>query len=90
MPMGDLFGPDEVSFVLEGFDADGQQGKVAETASSPVTDPTTGEVRMEPGKSLKVPVKIKEGFNGRIELKAVDPQTGAILATLSLSTDFHH
>jgi hypothetical protein len=90
MPISDLFGPEEVSFVLEGFDADGQRGKVAEAASSPLTDPTTSEVRMEPGKSLRVPIKIREGFEGRIELRAVDPQTGAILATLALSTDFHH
>ena len=74
--------------VLEGFDAEGN--RVAEAASSPVTDPATREVRMLSGQSIKVPIKIKEGFNGRIELRAAHPGTGEIFATLKLTTDFHH
>lgn len=88
LPRGDLFGPTEVSFVIEGFAADGS--KVAEVASSPVADPGTGQVRMVAGQSLKVPIRIREGFDGRIELRAVHPETGEIFATLFLSTDFHH
>lgn len=88
LPLGDLFGPAEVSFVLEGYGADGK--KVAEVASSPVVDPATGDVRMVPGQSLKVPIRIHEGFEGRLELRAIHPETGEIFATLTLSTDFHH
>lgn len=88
LPVSDLFGPAEVSFVLEGFDSSGK--KVAEAASSPVTDPATGEVRMLPGQSLKLPIRIQEGFNGRFELRAAHPGTSEIFATLKLSTDFHH
>ncbi|MEQ2006269.1 MAG: PglZ domain-containing protein [Limisphaerales bacterium] len=88
LPGSDLFGPADVSFVLEGFDSTSK--KVAEAASSPVTDPATGEVRMLRGQSIKVPIRIQEGFNGRFELRAAHPGTGEIFATLKLITDFHH
>jgi hypothetical protein len=88
MPSSDLFQPADVSFVLEGFDLDGR--KVAEVASSPLADPATGEVRMLRGQSIKVPIRILEGFNGQIELHAAHPSTGEIFATLKLATDFHH
>jgi hypothetical protein len=88
LPGSDLFGPVDVSFVLEGFDADGK--KVAQAASSPVTDPATGEVRMLRGQSIKVPIRIEEKFNGQFTLRAAHPGTGEIFATLKLTTDFHH
>lgn len=88
LPASNLFQPAEVSFVLEGFDSSGK--KVAEAASSPHADPATGEVRMFGGQSIKVPIRIHEGFNGIFELRAVHPASGEIFATLKLTTDFHH
>jgi hypothetical protein len=88
LPVSDLFQPAEVTFLLEGFDSDGK--KIAEAASSPHADPTNGEVRISGGQSIKVPIRIQEGFNGAIELRAVHPATGEIFATLNLTTDFHH
>ena len=88
LPGSDLFGPPDVSFVLEGYDSAGK--KVAEVAPSPVTDTATGEVRMVRGQSIKVPIRIQEGFNGPLELRAVHPGTGELFATLRLVTDFHH
>jgi hypothetical protein len=88
LPASDLFLPAEVTFVLEGFDPAGK--KVAEAASSPHSDPATGTVRILGGQSIKVPIRIQEGFNGHIELRASHPVTGEILATLELATDFHH
>jgi hypothetical protein len=88
LPASDLFRPSEVTFVLEGFNSAGK--KVAEAASSPHADPATGEVRMLGGQSIKVPIRIQEGFNGSIELRAAHPATGEIFATLKLTTDFHH
>ena len=88
LPGSDLFGPADVSFVLEGFDSTGK--KVAQAASSPVTDPATGEVRMLRGQSIKVPIRIEEKFNGPFTLRAAHPGTGEIFATLLLTTDFHH
>ena len=88
LPGSDLFGPREVSFVLEGFDANGK--KMAHAASSPVTDPATGEVRMFSGQSIKVPIRIEEKFNGQFDLRAAHPGTGEIFATIKLTTDFHH
>ena len=88
LPASDLFQPAETTFVLEGFDSTGK--KVAESASSPHADPATGEVRILGGQSIKVPIRIQEGFNGDIELRALQPVTGEILATLKLATNFHH
>jgi hypothetical protein len=88
LPSSDLFQPVEASFVLEGFDSVGK--KVAEVASSPYADSATGEVRILGGQSIKVPIRIQEGFNGTIELRATHPATGEIFATLKLATDFHH
>lgn len=88
LPASDLFRPADVTFLLEGLDSDGK--KVAEAASSPLADPATGEVRILGGQAVKVPIRIREGFNGDIELRAVHPSTGEIFATLKLATDFHH
>jgi hypothetical protein len=77
-----------VSFVLQGFDSAGR--KVAESASSPHADPATGEVHIAGGQSIKVPIRIQEGFNGLIELRAAHPATGEIFDTVKLVTDFHH
>ena len=88
LPSSDLFQPAEASFVLEGFDSTGK--KVAEVASSPYADSATGEVHILGGQSIKVPIRIQEGFNGTIELRAAHPATGEIFATLKLVTDFHH
>ena len=88
LPLSDLFGPTEVAFVLEGFDSTGK--KIAEAASSPMTDASTGQVRVLAGKSVKIPIRIQEEFNGPFELRASHPETGEIFATLKLATDFHH
>lgn len=88
LPGNDLFGPADVTFVLEGFDPAGK--KVAQAASSPATDPATGIIHMSRGQSIKVPIRIQENFNGRFELRAAHPGTGEIFATLKLATDFHH
>jgi hypothetical protein len=88
LPLGDLFRPSDVSFVLEGYDAAGT--KVAEAAASPLVDAATREVRMQPGQSLKVPIRITEGFSGTIEVRATHPGTGELFATVTLTTDFHH
>lgn len=88
MPAGDLFGPVELTFVLHGY---GKANKlVAEAASSPLTDPATGEVTIQRGHSIKVPIRIQEEFTGSIELRAEHPGTGEIFAILKLTTDFHH
>ena len=88
LPSSDLFQPAEAAFILEGFDSTGK--KVAEAASSPHADPATGEVHMSGGQSIKIPIRIQEGFNGKFELRAAHPATGEIFATLKLATDFHH
>jgi hypothetical protein len=87
-PETDLFGPTEVRFLLEGFDATGK--KIAEAAASPNVDAGTKEVAIAQAKAIKVPIRIEEGFEGKFELRAVNRQTAEIYATLKLATDFHH
>jgi hypothetical protein len=88
VPLSDLFGPADVTFVLQGFDSGGR--KVADVASNPNADAATGQVQMAAGQSIKVPIRIEEGFDGSFELRAANPGTNEIYATLTLSTDFHH
>lgn len=88
LPSRDMFDSPEVTFVLEGFDAAGT--KVAETASSPFADPATGMVRIARGQSIKLPVRVSEGFSGQLTLRAVQPATGEIFASIKLVSDFHH
>jgi hypothetical protein len=59
-------------------------------AHPPEGEVHTGEVRILGGQSIKVPIRIQEGFNGTIELRAAHPATGEIFATLKMATDFHH
>ena len=87
-PAADLFGPGSVQLVLEGRDKAGDI--VALPAASSLVDPTTGEVCLERGKSVKIPIRIREGFEGEFTVDAKDAATGWKYATLKLVTEFHH
>jgi len=87
-PASDFFGPPSVRLVLQGEDDKGT--RVASPAASPAVDPTTGEIHLDRSKAIKVPLRIKEGFEGAIKVQAVDPSSGVAYATLQLTTDFHH
>jgi hypothetical protein len=87
VPAADMLFPTDVTFVLEGVAPDGR--KVATAAPSPLTDPATGEVRINAGQSIKVPISIQEDFEGTFELRAKHPSTGEIFATLELTLESH-
>ena len=87
-PAADLFGPASVSLLLQGFDKAGKL--VGEAASSAVVDPATREIHLERGKAIKVPLRLKEGFEGDFKVTATDPVTGTIYASIKLETAFHH
>jgi hypothetical protein len=87
-PAADLFGPASVRLMLVATDSAGRT--VGEAASSAVVDPVSREIHLERGKAIKVPLRLKEGFEGEFKVIAADPATGAAYATVKLKTDFHH
>jgi hypothetical protein len=87
-PAADLFGPASVRLVLLAVDDAG--ATVGEAASSAAVDPVSREINLERGKAIKVPLRLKEGFEGEFKVIAADPATGAAYATVKLKTDFHH
>lgn len=87
-PAADLFGPSSVRLLLQGLDKSGKI--VGEAASSAVADPVSREINLERGKAIKVPLRLKEGFEGAFQVVAIDPVTGTTFATIKLETAFHH
>lgn len=85
---GDLFGPPEVRFRLEAFDAKGQ--RVGQAAASPWVNLETREATVQRGQAVKVPLRIEEGAAGRLQVRAANGETGEVYATMTLETDFHH
>lgn len=87
-PAADLFGPASVRIVLIAKDVAGNV--VGEAGSSAVVDPNSREINLDRGKAIKVPLRLKEGFEGEFQVIAADPATGASYATIKLKTEFHH
>jgi hypothetical protein len=87
-PAADLFGPASVQLVLQGINVDGQI--VATPSASALVDPTTGEVCLERGKAVKIPIRVREGFQGEFTVEAKDATTGWRYAAVKLVTEFHH
>ena len=87
-PAADLFGPANVQVVLQAIDQTGNL--VGEAASSALVDPASREISMARGMAVKIPLRLKEGFEGEFKVVATDPATGATFATIKLKTDFHH
>lgn len=87
-PASDLFGPSSVRLTVRGFNKQGEA--IAQPAASPLVDPTSGEVQLDRGKSIKIPIRIQEGFEGDFTVQASDPASGLLYASIKLSTAFHH
>ncbi|MEN3941777.1 PglZ domain-containing protein [Prosthecobacter sp. SYSU 5D2] len=87
-PAADLFGPASVCLLLHGVDKSGTL--VGEAASSAAVDPASREIHLERGKAIKVPLRLKEGFEGEFKVVAIDPVSGTTYATIKLETAFHH
>jgi len=71
---------------LEAFDGTGPKAKpVGQAADCDARDPATGEVALQVGVETPVPLVVDPDFHGpSIEVRAIDPRTGAVLARLSL------
>jgi len=75
-----------LSIRLDAFDGPSPKAQsVGQTADCDARDPITGEIKLQSGMEAQVPLIIDPDFQGtRIEVRAIDPRTGAVLARLSL------
>jgi hypothetical protein len=85
---GELFAG-EVAFRLEAkAKTTTGEAVVGEAASCAFVDPATGVVRVKTGQAVKVPLRIVEDFNGLMEVRAIDAETGVTYgAPLKLKTE---
>jgi hypothetical protein len=84
----ELFGG-ELSFRLEArAKTTAGESLVGEAASCAYVDPATGVVKIKAGEAIKVPLRIVEDFNGPMEVRAIDAETGVVYGTpLKLKTE---
>ena len=81
----ELFGPDVVEVRL---DVVAGGASVGEPSPSAYTDPATGLVRVGSGDTVKVPLRLRNDFEGTFTVRATDPNTGMTFAELTLQTDY--
>lgn len=83
----DMFSQEEgVELLLEAQDKKGNV--VGEARPGPNVNPATGTVSLMPGESRKVALKMDDTFEGKFKVVALDPNTLASHASLSLETDY--
>jgi len=72
---------------VHAFDGSGPRAKrVGEAADCDARDPATGDVTLRKGEETQIPIRIADDFSGpAIEIRAVDPATGAVLDRLKLN-----
>lgn len=81
---GDMF-EEELEINLNAY---AKKKVVGEVIPGRHINPATNCVRIRPGEALKVPLRLDEDFRGKFEVKATDPATGIVLATLKLETNY--
>jgi len=74
---------------LEAFDGTGPKATmVGHAADCDARNPVTGEVTLQAGGETSVPLVIDAEYDGRqVEVRAIDPRTGAVLDRLPLKND---
>ncbi len=80
-----LFTP-SLAIRLDAFDGPGPKAQsVGQAGDCDARDPITGEIKLQSGVETQVPLIIDPDFQGsRVDVRAIDPRTGAVLARLSL------
>ena len=81
----ELFGPEVVEVRL---DVEAGGASVGEPSPSAYTDPATGLARVGSGDTVKVPLRLRNDFEGAFTVRATDPNTGVTFAELPLRTDY--
>ena len=77
---------EDFEILLEAHDKKGEV--VGEAKHGDVVNAATGTVTLKPGEKVKVPVKMLQGWEGKFTLKALDPKTFTVYASLELKTDY--
>jgi hypothetical protein len=65
-----------------------EDSPVGEPVMGEGIDPATGLVIINPGQTLKIPLKMDEEFEGAFEVVVLDPETQRVLAKIKLKTDY--
>ena len=81
------FFPALIQVQLEAYDL--ESGKtVGEPAACPQLDSATKLLRLELGKAVKIPLRMKEDFEGQFEVKALDPINQVTYHLIKLKTGY--
>jgi hypothetical protein len=86
---GDMFSQGaDFEILLEAHNKKGDV--VGEAKHGDAVNPATGTVTLKPGEQMKIPVKMlpDSEFEGKFTLKALDPKTFTVYASLDLETDY--
>ena len=82
-----LFAQDSVvEILLEAHDRKGSV--IGESKPGGPVNPATGTISIRPNTVVKIPIRMFDDFRGRFTLKALDPATTVVLASLDLETDY--
>lgn len=76
---------ESMEFALEAFDG---KTLVGETAVGQYVNDATGLITMQPGQAIKVPLKMEDDFEGSFIVRASDPETGVVYASVNLQTNY--
>lgn len=80
---GDIFSQETICFRLEAWSrrtGEKADAVVGEPAACPEVDPATGFVQMRPGQAAKIPLRLVEGVENAVEIRATDVDTGVTLS----------
>ncbi|MDB3898530.1 PglZ domain-containing protein [Gammaproteobacteria bacterium] len=76
----------DFEILLEAHDKKGEV--VGEAKHGDSVNPATGTVTLKPGEQMRIPVKMLPGWEGKFTLKALDPKSFMVYASLELTTDY--
>jgi len=76
---------ESMDFALEAFN---EKTLVGETAVGQYVNEATGLITMQPGQAVKVPLKMDEDYEGSFIVRASDPETGVVYASVKLQTNY--
>ena len=83
----DLFAPATCEVLLQALDKQGNV--IGEPKPGGKVNPATGTVTLSVGQSpAKIPIRMSASFEGEFAVRMLDPSTLALLADLSLETDY--
>ena len=83
----DMFGQGlDVEILLEAHDRNGNV--IGEARKGDPVDPATGTLKLQPGQEKQVTIRMDMEFEGKFTLKAFNPVTLTVYASIDLETDY--